>query len=137
MKENPFKIGTKYILAFVGDGKVKCFETAYKENSGKLYGRFECGIEIRIDDSIDLNEMFFFNTTNSKLNDLINCNLYIFSDVEIMKKKIQIIIGAELQEMQKKSEIILKQYMKLADDCTSIETQLNEIKNNTFNLIKI
>ena len=137
MKENPFEIGTKYILAFVGDGKVKCIETTYKENSGKLYGRFECGIEIRIDDNIDLNEMFFFNTTNSNLNDLVNCNLYIFSDAEIMKKKIKIIIGAELKEMQKKSEIILKQYMKLADDCTSMETQLNEIKNNTFNLTKI
>lgn len=137
MTENPFKIGNKYILAFVGDGKVKCFETAYKENSGKLYGRFGCGVEIRIDNNIDKEYIFFFNITNSKLNDLINCSLYIFSSTEKMKQMLKPIIGANLEEMKKQSESILNQYMKLADDCTSLENQLNDINSDKLIIDKI
>jgi hypothetical protein len=136
MRKHNYIIGNKYIFAFVGDGKVKCFEAIFDKENGKLYGRFDCGVEIRIDGHIDSEFIHYFNIVNPKLNELINCSLYVFSTVELMRERLPRIIKVNLSAMKSKAECLLKEYMKLADDCSSMDNSLKSIKNTNFELSK-
>ncbi len=136
MNKNYYEIGKTYILAFVGDGKVECYESVFEKQNGKLYGQFKCGIDVRIDNPIDKEFIQYFNITNSKLNRLINCSLFVFSNKETMKEILPKMVKINIDEMKYKSEAILKEYMKIADDCSSLENAIDSIKKNNFELIK-
>ena len=136
MKGKKFIIGNTYVFAFVGDGMVKCIEVRYATAKGKLYGYFDCGIELRLEESVDTEYIHFFNITDSRLNKYINCSLYVFSSLENTQELLPRIIKSNLEEMKSKAEKLMKEYMKLTDDCTTIENSIKSIKKTTFEISK-
>jgi hypothetical protein len=134
MKGQKYILGQKYIFALVGDGMVKCFEAIYATKKSNLYGYFDCGIEIRIDSNVDTEYIHFFNVTDSRLNDYINCSLYVFTSKEKMEAILPMVIKTNLTLMKHRADALMSEYMKLADDCTSIENALNSVKKRNFEL---
>jgi hypothetical protein len=131
--KNKFIIGQKYIFVFVGDGFIKSFETTYeKELLSNMYGHFDCGIDVRFAADINTEDIHFFNIVDSRLDCYVNCDLYIFSDKENVKKLLPAIVKSNLMDIKNKSEILLKEYMELADNCTSLENAIKLLKNNNF-----
>ncbi len=135
--EGFYKIGKSYILVFIGDGIIKIVESIYEKDSSKLYGSFKCGVEIRKEDFHMNGVLQFFNITNSKLNDLLNCSLYVFTSIEEATPYIKKLIKTELEQSKLKADQLLKQYMKLADDCTAIENTLSLIEKNEIEITKL
>jgi hypothetical protein len=135
--EDFYKIGKSYILVFIGDGIIKIVESIYEKDSSELYGSFKCGVEIRKENFHMNGVLQFFNITNSKLNDLLNCSLYVFASMTEVNLHIKPLIAAELEQTKHKADQLLKQYMKLADDCTAIENTLSLIENNKIEITKL
>ncbi len=135
MKKQPYKIGDTYIFALVGDGAVKCFKGVYTTEKGKYYGYFDCGIDVRIDNinTVDTENIVFFNIADQRLNEYINCNLYIFSSEQKAK---EMLVKGNLEEMRVKADALRTEYMKLADDCSSIESALDSLKEKKFKISK-
>lgn len=136
MKGKEFILNEKYIFAFVGDGLVRCFETKYTEAKGKMYGYFDCSLEVRLEATVDTSYIHYFNITNPKVSDYINCELYVFSSKENLQKLLPGIVKSSLNSMRKKAESLLAEYMKLVDDCNSTETAMNSIQEKSFEIEK-
>jgi len=134
MKRERYILGDSYIFAFVGDGVIKCFKTKYTATKGTLYGSFDCGVEVRLDSNLDTEYINYFNITDKRLNDYINSGLYIFSSKEKMDEILPKIIKANLDSMKERADLLMIEYMKLADDCTSIETAFTLIKKGKLKL---
>ncbi len=133
-RKETYTLNKSYIFAFVGNGIVKCFKTKYETSSSDLYGSFDCGIQIRKDGMVDKEYITHFNIIDKRFNEYINCNLYVFSSKEKANELLPKIIKNHLDVLREKSEELMAEYMKTADDCNNIETVFNSIKNNTFAL---
>lgn len=119
-----------YILAFVGDGTIKMFETRFVNRISEIYGYFDCGLEVRIDGGLDDGCSNFFNVADKRLNKYVNCGLYVFSSKEKAGEFLPKIITNDLKHLKLKAEEIMDDYMKLADDCGLLENSLKLIKKN-------
>lgn len=135
-KKSKYTTNKKYILTFVGDGIVKSFSSNFIEQRSDLYGKFDCGVELRIDNEPDTIYQSFFNVTEDSMNDYINCELFVFSSEKSMKKMLPNILQTSLDSMKEKSKSLLAEYMKLADDCTATESAIAKVKEGNFEIIE-
>lgn len=138
IKNKSYVVGNKYVLVFIGDGIVKMFESTYIKEMNDL-ALFDCGIEIRVDKSIDTNWLKFFTIKNNLLTEenfekYMNCALYVFTSKEIAEQIIPELIEHNLEEIKKEADEILSRYTKLADDCDKMENVIKSIKNHTFEI---
>ena len=103
-----------------------------------MYGKFDCGIELNIRDGIVLSRLQYsriFNVghgTDAKLRDCINHDLYVFNSKKEAQELLPKIIKERLTSMKEKAATLMAEYMKLADDCTTIENVSKSLKKGTF-----
>lgn len=139
MSKPTYKKGEKYILAFVGEGRVQLVESICLGTDGYSYYQFDCGIETILDSykNIDTQISCFFHTTSNMkitLNSffITNSFLFMFSSREKVSELLPNIIQKELENLKEKADKIMSSYMKLADEVTGLETYCENIKNNNF-----
>lgn len=137
MKGKKFILGQTYIFTFIGEGIVKSFHSTYTKVNSQMYGSFDCGLEVRIDNHIDTNYLLFFNITDSRLNDYIHCSLYVFTSKEKMEEILPAIIQQNLDDMKLHSDVLMQEYMKLVDGFSSMEQALNSFKKQTFKITNL
>ena len=83
MSKPTYKKGETYILAFVGEGRVKLVESICLGTDGYSYYQFDCGIETILDSykNIDTKISCFFHTTSNMkitLNSFFITNSFLF-----------------------------------------------------------
>lgn len=130
------RLGKKYIFTFIGEGVVKSFETTYTNDKGKMYGYFDCGMDIRLEYVIlnSVENYCYFNITEPKMEKYINCQLYIFDSLNKMQEILPKIVNKTIKEISEKSETMMVEIMKMADDCSFMEQQKNKLEKKEFKL---
>ena len=138
MNQLSFIVGKSYLFCFISEDGVLFVETKYKKDLSPMYGKFDCGIELNIRDGIVLSRLQYsriFNVghgTDAKLRDCINHDLYVFNSKKEAQELLPKIIKERLTSMKEKAATLMAEYMKLADDCTTIENVSKSLKKGTF-----
>ena len=137
-----YEKGRTYIFVFVGEGIMKAIETKFEKMVGEIYGKFDCGIEVRIsriNDSIDSVYYHPFNVTNSKneLYKYMPCALYVFSSKETMKAVLPKIVKTTLDAMVEKANELRDKFVEVTDDISLMENYVSSIEKGKFEIEKI